>query len=98
MPIPKTRLFLGYYPAQAALDSASIFLGIVFGFAFGRMPHPVGWRPSAFVATFYSCGILVLIIAASFKGRVIRDERVCRAVSILLALSVVGLFVKHYIL
>ena len=97
VPIPKTRLFLGYYPAQAALDSASIFSGIVFGFASGRLPHPVAWRPSAFLTTFYSCGILILIIAASFKGRVIRDERICRIVSILLAMSVVGLFVRHYI-
>lgn len=98
MPIPKARLFLGYYPAKAALDSASIFSGIALGFTCGRLPHPVAWRLSAFMAMLYSSGILVLIVAASFRGRVIRDERLCRAVSILLALSVVGLFIKHYIL
>lgn len=98
LPIPKARLFLGYYPAKAALDSASIFSGIILGFACGRLPHPISLRPSAFMAMFYSCGILILMIAASFKGRVIRDERISRVVSILLALSVVGLFVKHYIL
>ncbi|GEM_PF-3740693 len=98
VPIPKVRLLLGYYPAKAALDSASIFSGIAFGFMCGRIPHPIAWRLSAFAAMFYSCGILILIIAASFRGRIIRDERICRIVSILLALSVVGLFVKHYIL
>lgn len=98
VPIPKTRLFLGYYPAQAALDSASIFSGIVLGFTFGRLPHPVAWRSSAFVTMFYSCGILILIVAASFKGKVVRDERIYRIVSTLLSLSVVGLFIKHYVL
>jgi hypothetical protein len=100
LPIPKARLLFGYYPAKAALEYASIFVGIVIGFTCGLSPYPNAGRFSwaGMIAMLYTVGILALVVVASFKGRIVKDERLFRVVSILLGLSLMILFIKHYLI
>lgn len=100
LPIPKARLLLGYYPAKAALEYASIFVGIVIGFTCGLSPYPNAGRFSwaGIMAMLYTVGILALVVVASFKGRIVKDERLFRVVSILLGLSLMLLFIRHYLI
>jgi hypothetical protein len=100
VPIPKIRLLLGYYPAKAALEYASIFLGIVVGFTCGLAPYPAAGKFSwgGIMTMLYTVGILGLVVVASFKGRIVKDERLFRWVSVLLGLSLIVLFVKHYVI
>lgn len=100
VPIPKARLLFGYYPAKAALEYASIFLGIFVGFTCGLSPYPDAGRFSwgGIAAMLYTVGILALVVVASFKGKIVKDERLFRLVSIFLGLSLVVLFIRHYVI